>query len=92
LVERSAMPTIWGYVETVTNSPEGTPGIVVRIPTATHRHCQVRASVRSSTVIARGIERASLGDIRKGEEVELTYHPGQDGMEAVGILLTRPKF
>jgi hypothetical protein len=82
------MPTIWGYVETVHDSPEEPPGIVVRIPTATDRHCQVRARVRASTVIARGRERASIGDIRKGEEVELTYHSGQDGLEAVGIALS----
>ena len=86
-LEPPAMPTIWGYVETVNNSPEEPPGIVVRIPMAMHRHCQVCARVRASTVIARGGERASLEDIRKGEEVELTYNPGKDGMEVVGIRL-----
>lgn len=83
----AGMPTLWGYAETVSHFPDGTQGIVVRIPAATHRHCQVCVRVRASTVIARGTERAAVGDIRKGEEVELTYHPGKDGMEAVGIVL-----
>ncbi|HXF93906.1 MAG TPA: hypothetical protein VNK46_14230 [Nitrospiraceae bacterium] len=75
------MPTTWGTVETVGNHPDGSGEIVIRTRPSRHADLRVHASVSPRTLIARGVRRIALADIRAGEFVELTYHHNLHGME-----------
>lgn len=79
------VPTVWGVVEAVIDRRDGSREIVVKAAPGRQGALRVCAGIAAHTLIARGIQRASLDDIRVGEFVELTYHRNRDGLEAQSI-------
>lgn len=84
------MPTIWGCLEHVEESPQGPRWIQVRIMLAGGTPIRTRAFVREHVLIARGTERIPLSHLRQGELVEVTYRHGTGGLLEAETIYVRP--
>lgn len=79
------MPTTWGTVEAVVDRQDGSGKVVIRTKQSGHDELTVHVGVSAQTLIARGIRRIALADVRVGEFVELSYHSNLNGVEAESI-------
>ena len=81
------MPTIWGSIETIDDGAKGPRRIQIKTMVSFAQGCvmRVRAIVRTQTLIARGIQRVDLSNLRAGEFVELSYHDTSGRLEAETI-------
>lgn len=67
---------------TVNDTPQV---IVVKAMTGGKKEMIVGATVESGTVVTRGKDRVSLGDVKVGESVELKYIKNADGLVAKSV-------
>jgi hypothetical protein len=84
------MPTIWGDLDGVNKDRCGTWWVQVRTVLPGGTAIRVRASVGNQTLIARGIERVDVSNLREGEFVEVTYYRGQSGVLEAETISVRP--
>jgi hypothetical protein len=84
------MPTIWGDLDRVNKDLHGARWIRVRTVLPGGATIRTHALVGDQTLIARGVDRVDLSNLREGEFVEVTYHHGQSGFMEAETIYVRP--
>lgn len=85
------MAAIWGTFDRIEADQHGRQWVQLKAVVSGNTTIRVRVLIGQQTMIARGIDRVDLADLRTGEPIEVSYRHSCDGYLEADAIYVQPQ-